>query len=397
MAERPTNATKSSKQLPDFLELNDLANFRNGGKILFATDDWFAVAENLLKPEPPLWKEGVFTEFGKWMDGWETRRKRIPGHDWCIVKLGIPGLISGIEADTSFFTGNFAPNISIQGACLGEDVVFPERQGAMGTAASEEQQAAMEKLSTNEWEEIVPTTTLLPGYKDTCNNYFGIQSDKRWTHLRLNMYPDGGIARLRVYGIAKPDWSKVSTHLLIDLVAMENGGVCLGYSDVHFGHARNLLAAPRSLIMADGWETARRLDRPAVLEADENAVLKVEGYEWAVFRLGHMGVIKRIEIDTNHFKGNYPDSCSVEGCIMSKEQERQAQCYRHGKTKGDFSQCLWKTILPPSKLSAHQHHFFEATIQDIEPVTHLRLTMRPDGGISRMRTWGYARKTSAKI
>ncbi|XP_071793743.1 allantoicase-like [Asterias amurensis] len=398
MAEHPsTSASHSQQSVPDFVELNDLISNRIGGKILFATDDWFAVAENLLNPEPAQWKEGEFTKYGKWMDGWESRRKRIAGHDWCIIQLGISGLIHGVDVDTSYFTGNYAPRISIQAACLGDDIVFPKRTATMGSAASDKDKTEIEKMGVDEWEDIVEVTPLQPGYKDTCHNYFTVNSTKRWTHLRLNMYPDGGIARLRVYGEAVPNWSKVSPHQLINLVAVENGGVCLGYSDVHFGHARNLLTLPRSLTMADGWETARRLDRPAILEADNHGVLKVQGWEWAVFRLGHQGCIKRIEIDTNHFKGNYPDSCSIEGCIMSSANEKRCHAYRSGKTRGDFSDCMWTVILPPSKLSAHNQHFYESTVVDVGPVTHVRLIMRPDGGISRMRLWGYIHKIAAKM
>ncbi|KAJ8316816.1 hypothetical protein KUTeg_004720 [Tegillarca granosa] len=240
MADLPAQQLQT---FPKFTELNDLVAEKVGGEICFSTDDWFAVAENLLKANDAEFKAGVFTEYGKWMDGWETRRKRKPGHDWCIIQLALP-----------------------------------KRKSYMGTAATYKEFTEIAPLKSENWEEIVPRSALQPGYKTSCHNFFEIKSGKRWTHLRLNMYPDGGIARFRVYGRAAPDWSKISSDQLIDLVAMENGGICIGYSNVHFGHARNLIQPGRSETMADGWETARK-----------------------------------IEIDTNHFKGNYPDSCRIEG------------------------------------------------------------------------------------
>ncbi|XP_072026928.1 allantoicase-like [Amphiura filiformis] len=382
-------------ELPHFVELNDLASERVGGKILFATDDWFAVAENLLKPENPVWKEEDFTEFGKWMDGWETRRKRIPGHDWCIIKLGIPGLVYGFDVNTAFFTGNYAPRVSIQAACLENDDGFPERTSEMGSAASEEQFEAMKKLNTEAWDEILPMREMGSGNPATCNNILEIPLRKRWTHIRLNMFPDGGIARLRVYGVASPDWANIPSNQLLDLVAMENGGVCVGYSNVHYGHARNLLTKPRSKVMKDGWETARRLDRPAILTADENCVLQVDGSEWCVFRLGHHGTIKEVEIDTNHFKGNFPDSCTVEGAmVVAPKNKRKVSVARMGPIQQGFTGLNWRIILPQTKLSAHKQHFFKgAEVQDIGAISHVRLTMRPDGGVSRMRLWGYKQGT----
>lgn len=376
MAERPH---ESFQKQPKFTELNDLVAEKVGGKILFSTDDWFAVADNLLKAGPAEWREGAFTEFGKWMDGWESRRKRIEGHDWCIIKLGVPGMIYGVDIDTSFFTGNYAPRASIQAACLTSDV--PGRKEAkMGSAASPADFKMVERLNSDKWEFIVPLSPLQPGYKTSCHNYFPCAADKRFTHLRLNMYPDGGIARLRVYGRAVPDWSSISTSQVVDLVAMENGGICIGYSDVHFGHARNLIQPGRAETMADGWETARKVTRPAVLQADKQGILQVPGSDWCVFRLGHPGIVKNIEIDTNHFKGNYPDSCQIEACYVDEKEESQILTSKDSK---------WKTLLSPTKLKAHNRLFLgSSAINNVGVVSHVRLTMAPDGGISRMRLWG---------
>lgn len=367
---------------PDFLQFNDLACEAVGGKVIFATDEWFAPAANLLKREPPEFIASAFTEFGKWMDGWETRRKRIAGHDWCIIQLGVPGQIFGFDVDTSFFTGNHSPYVSIQAACLDQKPTLTLEGDRTGMAATDSQLAAVATLGSEAWPELVGVSKLQPGYSDSCHNYFKITCDRRVTHLRLNMFPDGGISRLRVYGVGQRDWSSVFTHQDIDLVALTNGGVCLGYSDAHFGHPRNMIGLGRAANMADGWETARRLDRPKKLKVDHKGILQVPGSEWAVFRLGHVGVISSIEVDTNHFKGNFPDSCRIEACNLTLEEE--AQCIRTRWNSG-----RWKVLLPPQKLRPHHRHLYgEVELKHSQPISHIRLVIAPDGGVSRLRLWG---------
>ncbi|XP_029284244.1 allantoicase, partial [Cottoperca gobio] len=239
MAERRA-AVKAAAQ-HDFLQFNDLVCEAVGGKVVFATDEWFAPAANLLKREPPEFIASAFTEFGKWMDGWETRRKRITGHDWCILQMGVPGRIHGFDVDTSFFTGNHSPHVSIQAGCLDRPLTFSLEGERTGMAASESQLAAVAKLGSEAWPELVCVSELKPGYSDCCHNYFKVNSNLRVTHLRLNMHPDGGISRLRAYGVGQRDWSNVSPNQDVDLVALTNGGVCLGYSDAHFGHPRNMI------------------------------------------------------------------------------------------------------------------------------------------------------------
>ncbi|XP_018599045.1 allantoicase isoform X1 [Scleropages formosus] len=372
---------------PDFLQFNNLACETAGGKVIFATDEWFAPAQNLLKREPVEFRASAFTEFGKWMDGWETRRKRIPGHDWCIIQLGVPGVIHGFDVDTSFFTGNYAPSISIQASCLETDEFpVPRPEGdRTGTAATEREFEAVAKLRSEMWEELVPVKELKPGYPETCHNYFTVTFPHRVTHIRFNMYPDGGIARLRVYGVGQRDWSTVSSMKQVDLLSLANGGVCLGYSNAHFGHPRNMIGLGRAANMGDGWETARRLDRPRVLKANKEGMLQVPGSEWAVFRLGHPGAISLIEIDTNHFKGNFPDSCKIEACSLTSEAEEH--CLREGWGSGQAVK--WRTLLPPQKLKPHQRQFFSGDALELtEAVSHIRLTIAPDGGVSRLRLWG---------
>ncbi|XP_066445328.1 probable inactive allantoicase [Eleutherodactylus coqui] len=374
----------------EFVQMNNLACESVGGKVLFSTDDWFATAENLLKKGDPEFKAGLFTEYGKWMDGWETRRKRIPGHDWCIIELGVPGVIHGFHVDTHFFTGNYVPRISVQVACLQEEISLPPRGDRIGSASTEEDVKAIERLHSEKWEFLLKMTDLKPGYAESCHNYFSVSSKERWTHIRLNIYPDGGIARFKVYGIGQRDWSLCGPNDLEDLLSMANGSVCLGYSDAHFGHPRNLIGLRRAADMGDGWETARRLDRPPILKADENGILQVPGNEWTVFRLGHPGLIIHIEIDTNHFKGNAPNSCKIEACVLTrKEEEKQIRDKWASKLDNK-----WKTLLPVTQLHPHKRHFIDGTSLSLqEVITHVKITIAPDGGISRLRLWGFPRQS----
>ncbi|XP_012261272.2 allantoicase-like [Athalia rosae] len=367
----------SKSSLPRFTEFNELASKRNGGKIVFATDDWFAEAENLLKDDEPVFKEGLFTDAGKWMDGWETRRKRCQGHDWAVIALNKPSTVMGLCVDTAFFTGNYAPRFSIQAAKLTDQEarMFPKRRGTLGTAASQSDLEQVARLKSENWKTLVQMTTLEPGYEETRRNYFHVPANETWTHLRLNIFPDGGIARLRVFGLTTPDWNRINRKEQIDLIACENGAVCEGYSDAHYGHPRNLIKPGRGINMGDGWETARRLDRPPVLEADDSGILRVPGSEWAFFKLGHVGVVRSIEVDTQHFKGNFPDSVKIEGVLATENQ--------------DPASFAWKTIMAPKKLSPDKQHYYE--IDDLVscgPVSHVRITMAPDGGISRVRIFG---------
>ncbi|XP_053315850.1 probable inactive allantoicase [Spea bombifrons] len=379
---------------PDFVQMNNLAGENVGGKVLFATDDWFAPAENLLEKSDPEFKAGLFTGFGKWMDGWETRRKRIPGHDWCIIQLGIPGVIHGLGVDTLFFTGNHAPRISVQAACLKpEKITLPPRMNKTGTAATVEEFNAAEKLNSEKWDYLLKMTELRPGYAESNHNYFHVTSRERWTHIRLNMYPDGGIARFKVYGTGQREWSSCGPNELEDLLSMANGGVCLGYSDAHFGHPRNLIGLGRAEDMGDGWETARRLDRPPILKADSKGILQVPGSEWTIFRLGHPGLITHIEIDTNHFKGNAPNSCRIDACILQPKEEREIN------NKWAAQQGLkWKPLLPLTQMHPHRRHFFDATLLTLqEVITHVKITIAPDGGVSRIRLWGFPRPLPKSI
>ncbi|XP_012512401.1 PREDICTED: probable allantoicase [Propithecus coquereli] len=385
MAEAPREG-KLTRFL-DFTQLMDLASESVGGKILFATDDFFAPAENLIKSDGPSFKEHEYTEFGKWMDGWETRRKRKPGHDWCVIRLGIPGIVRGFDVDISYFEGNHPPRMSIQAANVEEDKLpkIPERGVRTGAEATPEEFAAVAELKSNDWNHLVPMTELKPGKPAESHNYFLVNSPQRWTHIRLNIFPDGGIARLRVYGTGQKDWTAMDPKEPEDLVAIAFGGVCVGFSNAHFGHPNNMIGVGEAKSLADGWQTARRLDRPPILESDDSGTLLVPGCEWAVFRLAHPGVITQIEIDTRCFKGNSPDSCKVDGCILTTQEEEDMI-----KHKWILPAHKWKALLPVTKLSPNQSRLFDSlTVELQDVITHARLTIIPDGGVSRLRLRGF--------
>lgn len=338
----------------------------------------------MLKDCEPTFIVDKFTKYGKWMDGWETRRKRIPGHDWSIVALCGVSLIKGITVDTAFFTGNYAPRISIQAANLDESskLMFPGRVERMGTESSEAEFMKIETLQTDKWEEIVPMTKLQPGYEDTRRNYFKIDSKASYTHLRVNMYPDGGIARFRVYGDVQPNLEAFMNNNVEDLVAFNNGGKCISYSNAHFGHPRNIIKIGKGINMGDGWETARRLDRPPILKTDEYGILQVPGNEWAVFKLCCRGNIEKLVVDTNHFKGNYPDNVKIEGADIPNFND-ELEC------KSIVNASKWIPIIKQQKLGPHREHEYSyKNFIETGPFTHIRVTMAPDGGISRLRVLG---------
>src|SRR5215213_6970613 len=327
----------------EFTNLVDLASERLGGAVVYANDDFFAPKENLLKASAPVWREGAYTERGKWMDGWESRRRRTPGFDWCLVRLGAAGRVRGFVVDTSFFRGNFPESCSVE-ACAAPP------------------NADVEELTNDEsrWVELLPQSRL----EGDSQNAFAVTSDERVTHLRFKIYPDGGVARLRVYGAVAPDWDAIRrAGGLVDLAAVENGSLVVATSDEFFGHRHNLIMPGRALDMSDGWETKRR---------------RGPGHDWSVIRLATRGEIRRVEVDTAHFKGNYPDTCSLEGCDVKGEMADEAST----------ASLAWREILPRTLLQAHTRHFFEEELSDVGPLTHLRFNIYPDGGVSRLRLYG---------
>jgi allantoicase len=327
----------------DFTELIDLAAERLGGAVIFANDEFFAPKENLLKAAAPIFIEGKYTDLGKWMDGWETRRRRTPGYDWCLLRLGLPGRLRGVLLDTSYFRGNYPEQCSIE-ACA-----------VAGHASTERLLDA-----STQWVEVLPLSEL----KGDSQNLFAIENRERFTHLRLKIYPDGGVARLRVFGEVVPDWARIGREQSeIDLAAVEHGGLVIACSDMFFGHRHNLIMPGRALDMSDGWETKRR---------------RGPGHDWTIIQLGSPGKIRRAEVDTAHFKGNFPESCSMETCDLGGRDIAVT----------DFDSLPWKEVLPRTKLLAHTRHHFDEEILDAGRATHVRFHIYPDGGVSRLRLMG---------
>jgi allantoicase len=327
----------------DFRELIDLASGKLGGAVLAASDEFFAGKENLLRPARPVFSPDEYTERGKQMDGWETRRRRGPGHDWALVRLGLSGVIRGLVVDTSFFRGDHPEHCSIE-ACAARPDAPVETLLGPGTT----------------WVEVLPRSPL---QGDTAN-LFSIDDPRRFTHLRLNIFPDGGVARLRVHGEVLPDWGRPGqAGAEMDLAAIENGGLAMLVSDMSFGARNNLLLPGRAAHAGEGWETRRR---------------RGPGHDWSILRLASEGTIRRLEISTECFHGNYPERCTVEGLLAPLDTLSE-----------DLAQdTAWREVLPMTRLQAHTRHHFDEELIERGPFTHLRLRIFPDGGISRLRVTG---------
>ncbi|MGC1507378.1 allantoicase [Ketobacter sp. MCCC 1A13808] len=317
----------------------DLLAERFGGQTLSCNDEFFAEASNLMKQSEPVFIEDKYTDRGKWMDGWETRRRRSDGFDWCIVRLGIAGRIRAIDVNTTFFKGNAPDAMSIE-ACYAPD------------------DPALLNADQWEWFTLIESKKIKPH----SHNLFELTDSRSWTHLRLNIFPDGGVARLRVYGEPRVDWSKLLPNELVDLAACANGGRALACSDMFFSPMNNLIAPNRGKNMGDGWETRRR---------------RGPGHDWLIVKLACPGRLKRVLIDTLHFKGNFPDSFVLEAI--------------HSITDDLTDDAMeWTSVIASTKLMPHTEHFYQEELLEQEtPFTHVRLSIFPDGGVSRMRVFGY--------
>jgi allantoicase len=309
----------------DFTTLPVLSDERLGAAVVGRNDEFFALADNLLKAEAPIFVADRFTKRGKWMDGWETRRRRTPGVDWCIIRLGAAGLVRGIVVDTAHFTGNFPKECWLEGSSV-------------------EGYPSAEELADADWMPLGPKTSLSGDSKHLVN----VTQPARITHVRLTISPDGGVARLRVHGEPVPDPRDV-WGMPLDLAALEHGGVVTDCSDMYFSHRHNLNLPTSPTSMADGWETRRR---------------RGPGNDWVVVRLVQEGVLRIAEVDTRYFKGNAPGSFSLEG--------------RNGTG--------WHPLLGDTGLRPHMRHRFR--VPPHEPVTSVRLNIFPDGGVARLRLWG---------
>ena len=329
-----------------FSGLLDLLAESMGGQALATNDEFFAEASNLVKPGRGIFDPDRYTDRGKWMDGWESRRKRGPGYDWCILKLGVPGIIRGLDIDTNHFLGNHAPYASLGAAFL--------KPG--------------QSLDDAAWEEVLCQSALHAGSQ----NLFSVQSDKVATHVRLNIFPDGGVARLRVFGEVKTDWADSDDDLdadivsrraesEVDLVAARHGALALACSDMFFSSMNNLILPGRAANMGEGWETRRR---------------RGPGFDWVLIRLSQPGQINWMEISTHHYKGNYPDRCMIEAIDAPDTRIT------------DLMEADCRPFLPEYKLKADTRHFVRDELLDVGNITHLRLNIYPDGGISRLRGYG---------
>ncbi len=308
---------------------------RFGTRVVFATDDFFAPKERLITPAEAVFIADKYDDHGKWMDGWESRRKRDEGYDYCVLRLGVPGIVRGLDIDTSHFTGNHPTAASVDGCICDGDIPGDEV----------------------EWRELLPRINL----SGDAHHFVPVDDAAAVSHLRLNIYPDGGVARLRVYGEIRPEPGSLDLDTPIDLVAFENGGRALHCSDEHYGSMHNLNLAGRGVNMGDGWETARR---------------RGPGNDWVILALGCPGLISHVEIDTAHFKGNFPDSAEVRAVGVKDVTNIESESEH------------WPVLLPETKLCADAVHNFEDELVDIGVISHVRLNIFPDGGISRLRVVG---------
>jgi allantoicase len=337
-----------------FTGLINLADARLGARAFEASDEFFAPKENLLQPGRGEFDPDAYTDRGKLMDGWESRRRRQSGHDWCVIELGTPGIVKFLDVDTNHFVGNHPPYASVDGL----------RVDARGAP-----------IKTANWTEILPQAPLQPGSQNVFVVNHRPDWPQSWTHLRLNIFPDGGVARFRAYGDVDPVWEvdgdeEITKRISpgeVDLVSVRNGGLALACSDMFFSPMNNLILPGRAQNMGGGWETRRR---------------RGPGFDWIILRLGMPGLVGFVEIDTNHFKGNYPDHCSIEGIHAPAAP----------LTELVDPSAAWRGVLPQTRLGPHSRHFFREKIVQRGPFTHLRLSIYPDGGISRLRVFGLREK-----
>lgn len=340
----PAPAPTGKNAISSFEDLVDLANERLGGAAILCSDDFFAGMDNLVKAKDAVFDPDAYGDRGKIMDGWESKRSHRENHegdheDFCLVRLGAPGLVRGVVVDTAFFRGNYPSHCALEGVAV-EGYPRPE-----------------EIAARTDWVPVLPRVALAGNARNTFAVTDARAAATRFTHVRLRIFPDGGVARLRVYGEPLPDWRQHGgLDGVLDLASAEVGGLVVACSDMFFGSRHNLLFPGHSSGMHDGWET-RRARRP--------------GSDWAVIRLGARGHVKRVVVDTSHFKGNCPESFSLEGT---------------SRFEGDATS--WTELHPRTELRPHTRHVLFEAMNAAPAVTHVRLRVFPDGGVSRFRVFG---------
>ncbi len=328
---------KNQNEVPSFVELGvELGNPNLGTEIIDCSDDFFADRHRLLNPDPPVFIEGKYDDHGKWMDGWESRRRRNNGHDYLVIKLGQPSILFGVNIDTSFFTGNFPSAASLEGTYCDTELD-----------------------DNTEWVSLINITEL----EGDSHHLLEIDNRGVWTHLRFNIFPDGGVARLRLYGRIFCDWEARDKTKVYDLACILNGGRAIGWNDAHFGHPSNMLSPGDGRNMGDSWETRRRRE---------------PGFDWCVIELGYPCLVEEIIVDTSFFIGNFPDSFSIQAAsiVNSTRQSLVTQSI------------YWEELLPSSKLEMNMKNRIKVNNQKIGAINYIRLNIFPDGGVSRLRVLG---------
>ena len=316
--------------------LIDLAQPRLGSKVIFKTDDFFASAHRVIDPTPPVFKEGLFDKNGKWMDGWESRRKRVSGHDFLIIKLGKPGSISKVDVDTSHFNGNQPSMISLEGC-----------------------NSKSKHLKDLKWKTIIKKKKT----KANSQHLFNTNSKSIFTHIKLNIFPDGGVARLRIYGNISKENNNFANKT-INLASLLNGASVIACNNEHFGKAENILAPGKAKNMGDGWETRRRRDM---------------GFDWLILNSIKGKKIEKIEISTHHFKGNFPSHCSLQAAFIPNKSSSSSIVKSSNK---------WKFLMNKVNLSANKTHKFTNKLMKNEKINFIKINIFPDGGISRFKIFG---------
>ncbi|KRP06018.1 MAG: allantoicase [Pelagibacteraceae bacterium BACL20 MAG-120920-bin64] len=316
--------------------LIDLAQPRLGSKVIFKTDDFFASANRIINPSPAVFKEGLFDKNGKWMDGWESRRKRTSGHDFLIIKLGKSGSINKVDVDTSHFNGNQPSMISLEG-CYSKS----------------------KNIKDLKWK------TLIGKKKTKANSHHMFKSSSKsiFTHIKLNIFPDGGVARLRLYGSISKENNKFGNKT-INLASLLNGASVIACNNEHFGKAENILAPGKAKNMGDGWETRRRRDK---------------GFDWLILNPINGKKINKIEISTHHFKGNFPSHCSLQAAFVPNKKSSSSIIKNSVK---------WKFLLNKVNLSANKTHKFKNILMKNDKINFIKINIFPDGGISRFKIFG---------
>lgn len=342
------------KSPPEFAHLTNLAEDLTGTFVVWANDDYFAEKENLIRPDAPRWEEDKYTDKGKWMDGWESQRRRtadefIGGHDSCIIRLGTPGQVHALVVDTTWFRGNAPSFVAVEG------VVAPHTATA----------AELNALTT--WFPILEKTAVQP---HTANQLKLSAPSSTATHVKLRIYPDGGVARLRVFGVVTPDERTFWRSGVVDVAAIENGGTIAAVSDEFFGPPSNLTLPGRGVNMGDGWETKRR---------------RTQGSDWCVIKLARRSVVERVVVDTAFFKGNAPQAVLVEALDEASPTTERLR---------DLRDASWRVLVGKTALVQHKGHVLEPD----RPMTatHLRVHIFPHGGVNRLRVFGHSVDSDAE-